>query len=372
MVARYAAKGGVDVLLIDKERVLGERVCGEGISQRGLADAQLPSQDCIRVPVYRVEIHGPRGASVALESPGRAFGYIVDKPEFLSSLAEAAQAAGADIRLRTRLIHIARTSDGFAARLRTPEGVVHVHARAVAGCDGIGSFVWRSLVGPWRTELVSCYQYRMSGVRCEDETLYFFVGSNVAPGGYAWIFPRGEGEANVGLGVRGTNPRPFLKKFVRDHELYFRNARIVKRGAWAVPVGGPLPRCVFDRLIFCGDAAGHVMPITGGGIRSSLLAGREAGRVLAKALRHNALDARSLSDFLYSYHRVYGCYLLRGLKARYIADHLTDRDLHDLITIVRAEDLVRAASGRGLTPIILRLLSKPRLFLKLLYLYLVT
>ncbi|PIZ62037.1 MAG: digeranylgeranylglycerophospholipid reductase, partial [Candidatus Marinimicrobia bacterium CG_4_10_14_0_2_um_filter_48_9] len=37
----------------------------------------------------------------------------------------------------------------------------------------------------------------------------FYVGHTYAPGGYLWVFPKGDGKANIGLGVVGTEAKHY-------------------------------------------------------------------------------------------------------------------------------------------------------------------
>lgn len=73
-------------------------------------------------------------------------------------------------------------------------------------------------------------------------------GKKICPGGYAWIFPKGNRIANVGVGIRktfvkkGISPMDCLKTFVYKHEGVanrLKKGTIVEKISGIVPLGGP-------------------------------------------------------------------------------------------------------------------------------------
>ena len=134
-------------------------------------------------------------------------------------------------------------------------------------------------------ELIPCIQYKMVNCRIEDASvLEAYVGQDVAPLGYAWVFPKNDETANVGLGVRGAPAKPYLDRFISNHPETFRNASIVEVQAAPVPVGGQIKKVAQEGVMVCGDAAGQVIPLTGGGIHTSIAAGKIAGELAGKAV----------------------------------------------------------------------------------------
>ena len=93
-------------------------------------------------------------------------------------------------------------------------------------------------------DIETCAQYLIAGVDIAQDYCEFYVGNEIAPGGYIWIFPKGEGKANVGIGILGSRagkfkPRPvdYLNSFV---EKKFPNARIIEMVYGGVPVSGSI------------------------------------------------------------------------------------------------------------------------------------
>jgi len=119
-----------------------------------------------------------------------------------------------------------------------------------------------------------------------DDQIDIFFG-HVAPGGYAWRFPRAN-DANVGLGVaripRGATLGSLLDRFLSDARLGTGRARTT----WWVPLGPPPESLVRGRVLFAGDAANLVMATNGGGIPTAMLSGWLAGAAAARTVRTGA------------------------------------------------------------------------------------
>ena len=115
----------------------------------------------------------------------------------------------------------------------------------------------------------------------------FYLGNEVAPEGYLWIFPKGERCANVGIGISGKKSgeghraKDYLDRFVKKTFPYGKPIEYIAGG---VSVCRPLDCTVADGLIIAGDAARVVDPLTGGGIYNGMYTGRLAAEVAAECI----------------------------------------------------------------------------------------
>jgi digeranylgeranylglycerophospholipid reductase len=161
----------------------------------------------------------------------------------------------------------------------------------------------------------------------------FYLGSKIAPGGYAWIFPKGEDIANVGLGVLGSRAeRPaieYLQDFVKRTP-GLQKGKIIEINAGGVPVGGPIKRTVKDNLLIIGDAARQVNALTGGGIDLAMRAGDIAGDVAAKAVAEGNVSEKRLNEYEKRWREKMERGLKRYLKAKNVLISLSDNDLDEL------------------------------------------
>ena len=118
------------------------------------------------------------------------------------------------------------------------------------------------------------------GANLDPDTVHLYVGQNLAPGGYAWAFPRGtDGEANIGVLIGSefkgrVNLRTLLDEFLRRD---FPNVSIVSTFAGAIPCGSQRRPIAAPGLIKTGDAASTVNPVSRAGITEALLSGGLAG-----------------------------------------------------------------------------------------------
>src|SRR5690606_18343097 len=164
------------------------------------------------------------------------------------------------------------------------------------------------------------------------DSIEFYFGS-VAPGGYAWIFPKGDDIANVGLGILTTE----TDKSAYEHLLEFvetcpatQNAQPVELNIGGDPVGGMHKKLVTDNMIVVGDAAGQVNPLTGGGIISAMQAGLYAGEVAAAAIKQGDYSENNLKKYQDRCEESINIKFKRDLKVKDYLLSLSDEELDSI------------------------------------------
>lgn len=352
MAARKAAESDVDVLLVEKESGFGLKACGEAVSASTLADAEIePSRKFISNFVRGTFVYAPNGKRVEISGEG----YILEKDIFLKELASLAAKEGAEVWVESEVLDVEREPGGYRITLKKLGQTLSINARAVIGCDGVGSIVARKFFKRANYELIPCLQYKMIDCEFEDPHMTeVHLGNEIAPLGYAWIFPKNETAANVGIGVRNAPAKPHLDGFISNHPGNFKRAKVVRVQAAPVPIGGQIEQIVNESMMLCGDAAGQVMPLTGGGIHSSIVAGKIAGEVAGESL--------SKGDGFHAYPSRYVDWsdrIQKSLIALRLFEKLTDRDLNRLAEILSGEDIVNLANGLDIRKAGMKLLEDP-------------
>jgi len=293
----------LDVLVIERDRAIGSPVrCGEGVGGQGLGEFIDPTNAAwISRRITRVIFWAPDGTEVRVAEGD--VGYVLDRTRFEPALAAEAGRAGAELRIGTEAAGMVRTATGWDVRLRGPQGEQTVSATVVIGADGV-----ETMVGRWAgldtrvpsRDMESCAQYMVSGIDFDPDAIYLHFGDRIAPGGYAWLFPKGVGIANVGLGIvalhgEGRPAREWLHEYL---DTKFPTGVRTSYTVGGVIVHTTIKRTVGDHVIVCGDAAHMVNPLSGGGIVNAMKAGRLAALTVAEAFRARDFSA----PFLQRYH----------------------------------------------------------------------
>jgi digeranylgeranylglycerophospholipid reductase len=331
-----SARNGARTLLVERSPHIGEKIiCAEGAGLPGLKQFLQPRDEWISTGVDRAELVNPQGRPVGLEEP-RA-GFVLDKGAFLSGLADIAREEGVEIWTSSSAVRIMPDGAGSpGANSRFKIGIIgngaarEIACGAVVGADGIESRVGRQmgiLKALKPPDVFSCAQYRVDGIDVVPGTLEFHFGRDLAPGGYAWVFPKGESSANVGLGITyaskpGPTPADYLEAF---KEKRCSGARITGRLFGGVPSRKSPEKACGKGVFLAGDAAGAADPVSGAGIVPGMESGDVAGR---------AASAYALGGSLREAERVYrdginSFFGDRGLRlaVRRIMTRLSDTEL---------------------------------------------
>lgn len=294
----------LDILLLERDRAIGAPVrCGEGVGAKGLAEFLDPGEaggSFISRRISRVIFWAPDGTEVRVAEGD--VGYVLDRTRFEPILAGQAGRAGAEIVIGTEVTALRRAGERWLASTVGPRGEGTVSARVVIGADGV-----EGMVGRWAgldtrvpaRDMESCAQYVVAGIDFDPDAIYLHFGDQIAPGGYAWVFPKGVGVANVGLGIVALHAdgRPAREHLDAYLERHFPGGVRTSYTVGGVIVHTTIKRTVTDGLLLCGDAAHMVNPLSGGGIVTGMKAGRLAAHTVAAALRDGDTSAARLQRY---------------------------------------------------------------------------
>jgi len=133
---------------------------------------------------------------------------------------------------------------------------------------------------------------------------------SMAPGGYAWMFPKSSG-ANIGLGIqrsfsKGRSLNEYTEEFISKYD-----GEITFKGAGSLPMSGTIDTFVKGNYMLVGDAAGMVLPSNGAGITIAMVGGRIAGQVIAEHLT----DGTPLQQFEYRWKKQMGGVMRNSKRA---------------------------------------------------------
>ena len=336
-VSKILAEQGFNTIVIDRKSRIGVPVqCGELIPTPTEAHRLFPKS---KIMPQAIHVHSKfitnKTRAIRLISPnGSVFEFpfeanIVDRARFDQHLASLAENEGARfllgsiVKRRSSTNELTFTNDGSENSIK---------AKFVVGADGAHSIVAKSLGVNYIhnvANLSQSLQYVMSGVDVDPTVVEMHFGSEIAPGGYAWVIPKGDRVANIGFGMRRSIAkdnvplRTYLDRFVfKTIASSLKNFKIVSRVGAIIPVGGPLKKTWSKDVLLIGDAAGHVMASNGGGIPTALCGGVIAGYAISK---HLNMDY-PLSEYENKWRLEFGSELDTAVRVLKIADSVMPSD----------------------------------------------
>src|SRR5690242_803062 len=354
-VAAHEAKRAapaLDVVLLERDSAVGTPVrCAEGVGDAGLREFADPiDAPWVARKIRRVIFLAPDDTEVKVAE--RDVGWILDRTRFDAFLAARAASEGVEVLVATEAAGMHQLADGrWEVRLRGAPGDETMRARIVIGADGV-----EAMVGRWAgldtrvpaRDMESCAQYVVECIEFDPDAIYLQFGEQVAPGGYAWLFPKGPGVADVGLGLvalkaDGRNARQYLDDWIAR-----RYPRCAKTG---YTVGGVIVHTTIqatygDGVLVAGDAAHMINPLSGGGIVNAMKAGRLAGETAAAALRAGNTSARRLASYHAAWMALLGEDHLRYYRIKQALEELEDQFFNSLARTVNAIPQPKRTLGR--------------------------
>ncbi len=278
--ARAAAIRGLRTLVLEAKRDPGARISTTGILVKEAAEEiDLPPE--LTRAVHRVRLYAPSLRSVDLFAPGYYF-LTSRTADLLRWLAREAETAGAHVRCSVKLSHAVRQGDViFLPQLG-------LRTRYLVGADGARSTVARLFGLARNTRFLTGLEAEYPELPGADpDYLHCFLDSRLARGYLAWVAPA-PGLFQVGLATT-EGAKPDLRAFLAHTERLFGFSKfsVKERRSGRIPCGGPVHPFAAPRVLLIGDAAGHVSPLTGGGIRLAFRYGRRAAQLIADHLSHH-------------------------------------------------------------------------------------
>ncbi len=336
LAALHAARGGADVLLLEKDREIGSPVrCAEAVGKEGVEKTleQAIHPSWIAATVDKFLFIAPDGTRIYPQV--NMVGFVLNRKIFDLELARQAGQAGAQIETRAYVHQVLLSNHKVTGVICRIDGQnKQIGAKIVIGTDGV-----ESRIGRWAginttvamKDMETCAQAILSNVPVEMNTCIFYFNQQKFPGGYAWVFPKGHGLANVGLGIagnatKGLSPQARLDLFISE---FYPDCSVLSRTVGGVPCANRLPRISADGLLLAGDAAWQSNPISGGGITTAMAAGKLAGSIAAEAVRKNRYDSKFFDKYEKEWDQLAGKTQRRNYRIKEAIRKLTDQQLNE-------------------------------------------
>jgi geranylgeranyl reductase family protein len=287
--ALTARRRGLDVVVADKATFPRDKTCGDGLTANALRLLESLGLTLDALPSYQhvddVVVVSPSGRHIAMRLPsGGEYAAVVPRLELDNALVDLVVAEGIEVRQGAAVASVVEDDGSVVVGLDDGRTI---RARRLIAADGHYSTV-RKLLGSTRPSLGewSAFRQYFSGVT--DRRLWVLLEAGLLPG-YAWVFPLPGNRANVGFAVlrtQGVTGKVVARRWreLLDgqamHEILGEHA-VAEAPHRAWPIAGKIEQLAHGRVLFAGDAAGVVDPMTGEGIAQAIETGMLAADAIA-------------------------------------------------------------------------------------------
>ena len=339
VAGRVAADGGLAVEIVERRRPDGVPSCCTGLVSPATLSVLGASNASVLRTIRAIRLILPSGRSIELRARSDK-AVVLDRVLLERELRRQAEDAGAQLHFGSE----AMTASPGTVRIRSENEDRTIHPSIIIAADGPGSQVasWFSLEPP--RLLVSAAQADVAvSAPCEDR-VDLFIGESVAPGFFGWAVPAEPGVVRVGVGVTPPHaPVPHLDRLL---DARFPGARVLARSAGQIPLERAA-RPAADGLLLVGDAAGHVKPLSGGGLYIGGSCARIAGELAIQAIRDPARRRQLSSCYLKRCTEAVGRELTFGTTIRHYLSRLHDADVEKLADAIDDPQLLDFLADRA-------------------------
>ena len=324
--AFWLAEAGHSVTVLEKKSYPRDKTCGDGLTPRSIKELLDMGFDFSVPAFHRVDgLRSYAGNELSLEMswPDHSiypnWGGVIRRRDLDAQVAGLVKSKGVAVVEHTEAVPV--MDDGRLLGVRAGDEMVVPGVVVVA--DGSLSRFGRALGASRRRDypigmaLRGYYSSPRSDDRFMESQLDIRDETGAQMPGYGWIFPLGDGEVNVGVGLlstfsrwKHTNTSRMMDTYVRTAPEYWE-----LEGPHAKPLGGKLSMgmsvgpLVGPNWVIVGDAAGMINPWNGEGIAYAYETGRRAARHVHEALAADDLSLlhrypRELDDEYGLYYRM--------------------------------------------------------------------
>jgi geranylgeranyl reductase family protein len=267
LAAYRLASAGATVLLLDRARFPRDKPCGGGVTIRALKELPFAIDPVVEGVVDRFELRLRHRHSFSRRAPA-PLALMTQRRRLDAYLVERAVAAGAEFRDGVRVSRVAQGEVGGDS------------ARVVIGADGANGVTARSLgLATDREHGVALEGNLANGVvDSERYARRLVLEFGTVPGGYGWVFPKGD-HVNLGVGGwedEGPRLREHLARLCAVHGV--DPAALTEVRGHRLPLRRPGSALAEGRVALVGDAAGLVDPLSGDGMYEAFLSANLAAR----------------------------------------------------------------------------------------------
>jgi len=316
IAAHQLAVLGVRVLILEKSPFPRYKVCGGGLTHKILREIPFDVQPVVETRIHRIRFSSGFSETFTRTSDDPLM-YCTMRDHLDAHLAGKAVQAGACIIHGTRVTGISERT-GFVDVLTSGEtyrSTLVIGAEGASGLVARSCGLWKNILPglAWEAEVLAT----PDSVSRFSQTVFLEWGS--FPGGYGWLFPKGD-HFSIGVGgPAGLSKKmiPYYRRFLKylgeetsNQWIFSGNTlsdlkntmtpdghrAVLSMRSWPIPVRVKKSRFHNGQVMITGDAAGLTDPLTGEGIYHAIRSGKLAARTCADFLEGKVTSLQSYSD----------------------------------------------------------------------------
>jgi len=361
--AEAVAMRGCSALVLEQNHEIGSPIRTSGGSFIDELE-MLSIPPALYHPISRVRFLSACNAAVYDYSRPRMC--VIDVRGVFQYLAGRAVDAGAAVRVASK-VESPVLQDDWVVGVRTRNELLR--ARVVIDATGYRSAMLKQAgLDPGMRRFGVGAEYDMYAPHCDEREAVLLVGSNLAPAGYAWVFPWGRHRVRVGVGIihpdSDAKPGAYLEALVSGAASYGVNlsgAQPLEHHSGLIPSECFADRFAGNGILGVGDAAGQASSLLGEGIRWAIHAGKMAGEVAAAAIEKNDVSRAALTAFEREWIKRYGSNLRLAHKINQRIARWDDRkwdERLEMLKLLTPDQFVEAIKTNLTGSWLLRFLSR--------------
>ncbi len=326
IAAATLAKAGRHVLLVDRASFPRDKTCGDAIQAGAVrllrqVGYTAPLDPALFTKVTRWSIEAPSGAVIAAQLQTNGHDpHVAPRYHFDALVYQQAISNGAEFLQAQATGPIREAGRVVGITAKRGKETLELRATVVIAADGATSVIARELIEIPDEDVhwaIAVRGYAKMRDKLNGSSEFYFP--KIILPGYAWVFPVGDDEANIGIGMRLDKYRQQRYSLREMLDLFLdklgdrvdrSSLREVK--SWQLPFASKAYRRAYDGCILVGDAGRFIDPLLGAGIYFGMRTGVLAASVVDAALHEGNTSQRRLSEFEQLWKRELGWPLMRA------------------------------------------------------------
>ncbi|MEM2944323.1 MAG: NAD(P)/FAD-dependent oxidoreductase [Methanomassiliicoccales archaeon] len=338
-LASHTAKS-LRTVIIEEHREIGDPIQCAGLVTPRVIE-MTGTQESVLNELSGAYFHFPGGQVIELWAKGIK-ALVVDRKNFDKICCDRATSVGSTLMLGTKFLGFDREKNKIKVMLDEEGEQSEITTNLLIGADGYKSKVAEYSGLGKSPQFVRGFQVDLDYEMDDQDAVHVYFGNKTAPGFFAWSIPCGS-FTRIGLCMSpntGT-PSTYLRRLIS--RLGMEKCEWLRSYSGVIPIG--VLECTYsDGLMIVGDAAGQAKPLSGGGLYTGCTAADCAARIAIRSLEIGDCSARTLASYQREWKKKIGRELERGYRLRKIFLQLNDKDLDEIASILKREEVVEVLS----------------------------